>query len=60
MSPQHNIKNIVLTAAFYAAGEDCAVGMVHIIRAIQNEYQKMGKLLMREDLGMYGAYLEIY
>ena len=55
-----NIKNIVLTAAFYAAGEDSVVGMVHIIRAIQNEYQKMGKLLMREELGMYGAYLEIY
>ena len=55
-----NIKNIVLTAAFYAAGEERAVGMVHIIRAIQNEYQKMGTLLMREELGMYGPYLEVW
>uniref|UniRef100_UPI0040578150 ATP-binding protein n=1 Tax=Agathobacter sp. TaxID=2021311 RepID=UPI0040578150 len=54
-----NIKNIVLMAAFYAAAEQSAVGMAHVIRAIKNEYQKIGRLLMREELGKYALYLDM-
>jgi SpoVK/Ycf46/Vps4 family AAA+-type ATPase len=38
-----NIKNVALAAAFLAA-EDCGpVTMMHLFRAIEREYQKMGK-----------------
>lgn len=53
-----NIKNIVLMASFYAAAEQCPVGMQHIVRALKYEYQKMGKFLLREDFGKY-AYLDV-
>ncbi len=53
-----NIKNIALMASFYAAAEQRAVGMQHIIRALKYEYQKMGKLLLRDDFGEY-AYLDL-
>jgi SpoVK/Ycf46/Vps4 family AAA+-type ATPase len=46
-----NIKNIALAAAFLAAGDGGIVGMPHLIRATQREYQKMGKALSEADLG---------
>lgn len=44
-----NIKNVALAAAFLAA-EEGKVTMVHLLRAIRREYQKMGKVLSDEDL----------
>lgn len=38
-----NLKNIVLMAAFYAAGEDANIGMHHIIQAAKREHQKIGR-----------------
>ncbi len=38
-----NIKNIALTAAFYAAEESGVVMMVHLVRAVRREYQKLGR-----------------
>jgi AAA+ superfamily predicted ATPase len=44
-----NIRNIALSAAFLAADDNGIVGMRHLIRATQREYQKMGKLVPESD-----------
>ncbi len=38
-----NIKNIGLTAAFYAAGDGVMIAMRHLLRAARREYQKLGR-----------------
>ena len=48
-----NIRNITLTAAFLAADDGGVIKMVHLIRAIRREYQKMGQILRDKDLGEY-------
>ncbi len=48
-----NIKNIALTAAFYAAAEPSAIGMVQIMFAAKREYQKMGKSFLKTDFEPY-------
>ena len=45
------IKNIVLTAAYLAAGEGSPVTMRHIMGGIVQEYKKTGKVLLKEQLG---------
>lgn len=50
-----NIRNIALAAAFYAAAEDRAISMTHLIRATQREYQKMGKVMLAEEFGEYSG-----
>jgi hypothetical protein len=47
-----NIRNIALSAAFLAADDSGLVGMRHIVRATQREYQKMGKLVSESDFGL--------
>ncbi|MGK7915634.1 MAG: ATP-binding protein [Prochloraceae cyanobacterium] len=49
-----NIRNIALTAAFLAADDGGLIEMVHLIRAMRREYQKMGRILRDKDLGQYG------
>ncbi len=48
-----NIKNIALSAAFYAADDGKSVSMEHLIRACKREYQKMGKMCLKTDFGKY-------
>ncbi|MFN6485360.1 MULTISPECIES: ATP-binding protein [unclassified Nostoc] len=48
-----NIRNIALTAAFLAADDRGGIEMVHLIRALRREYQKMGQILRDKDLGQY-------
>ncbi len=48
-----NIKNIALAAAFYAADDGKAVTMEHLVQAGKREFQKMGKLCVKEDFGKY-------
>lgn len=59
-----NIKNIALAAAFLAAGEDGAspnasnghggvVSMAHLRHATRREYQKLGKQLSADELGLF-------
>jgi SpoVK/Ycf46/Vps4 family AAA+-type ATPase len=50
-----NIRNIALTAAFFAAEEESAITMMHLIRATQREYQKMGKVVLAEEFGAYAG-----
>ena len=53
-----NIRNVVLRAAFLAANDHQeAVNMRHVIISIRREYQKMGKILMLEELGEYANLL---
>jgi len=53
-----NIRNVVLRAAFLAADDKQGeVTMRHITLAIRREYQKMGKILMLEELGEYANLL---
>jgi SpoVK/Ycf46/Vps4 family AAA+-type ATPase len=44
-----NINNIALRAAFYAAGEGGAVSMAHLLRAVEREYDKLGKVFAPGD-----------
>ena len=44
-----NIRNIALSAAFLAADDTGIIGMQHLVRATQREYQKMGKLVSESD-----------
>jgi SpoVK/Ycf46/Vps4 family AAA+-type ATPase len=48
-----NIRNIALTAAFLAADGGGVIEMLHLLRAIRREFQKMGQILRDEDLGQY-------
>lgn len=48
-----NIRNIALSAAFLAADDGGVIEMVHLIRAMRREYQKMGQILRDKDLGEY-------
>jgi AAA+ superfamily predicted ATPase len=48
-----NIRNIALTAAFLAADDRGVIEMVHLVRAIRREFQKMGQIVRDKDLGKY-------
>ena len=51
-----NIRNIALTAAFLAADDGNEIGMFHLIRATQREYQKMGKVVSESEFGEYARH----
>jgi SpoVK/Ycf46/Vps4 family AAA+-type ATPase len=53
-----NIKNIVLTATFMAAGKNTPVNMGCLLEAVENEYSKYNKKMTIKDYGKYG-YLAI-
>ena len=48
-----NIRNIALGAAFFAAEDERAIGMPHVIRATREELHKMGKACVKNDFGPY-------
>lgn len=48
-----NIKNIVLSSAFFAAENSGKIKMKHIIMSTKKEFHKMGKLCMESDFGKY-------
>ena len=48
-----NIKNIALSAAFYAADDGQVVNMEHLILGTKREFQKMGKLCIKADFEDY-------
>lgn len=51
-----SIKNIVLTASFMAASEADKVEMKHIIKSVEYELKKQGKMVSKSDFAQY-AYL---
>lgn len=48
-----NIKNIAVNSAFLAAADGREIDMSHILRALQNEFQKSGKRLTGAEMGQY-------
>jgi AAA+ superfamily predicted ATPase len=53
-----NIRNIALNAAFLAAADSGAIAMRHIIRATRREFQKTGKLCVKDEFGPYYQMIE--
>lgn len=53
-----NIRNVALAAAFLAADDGHVVEMSHLIRAIQREYQKMGKVVVDGEFGSYSQFVQ--
>ncbi len=45
-----NIRNIALAAAFLAADDGKVITMTHLLQAIRREYQKLGRILIEEDI----------
>jgi ATPase family associated with various cellular activities (AAA) len=48
-----NIRSAATTAAYLAADADSAVGMGHLIAAVQQEYRKLGRLVHEREFGHY-------
>lgn len=53
-----HIKNIVLSAAFAAAGQDEPIGMKHLLRAAVGELKKNNLVVVREQLREYADLLD--
>lgn len=51
-----NIKNVVITSTFMAAAEGTNITMSHILKALEYEITKQGKMISKSDFGKY-AYL---
>ncbi|MGL5064914.1 MAG: ATP-binding protein [Microcoleus sp.] len=45
-----NIRNIALAAAFLAADDGRVINMNHLLQAMRREYQKLGRILMEDDV----------
>lgn len=54
-----NIKNVALTAAFYAAACNGDITMTEIMQAARREYQKMGKSFLKVDFEPYSHLVEV-
>jgi hypothetical protein len=48
-----NIRSIAITAAYMAADSGRPVGMLDLVRAIQQEYRKLGRLVVAGEFGPY-------
>jgi len=48
-----NIRSAATTAAYLAAGVDGAIGMPELISAVQQEYRKLGRLVLEREFGPY-------
>ncbi len=55
-----SIKNIATGAAFLAAAEGAPMGMVHLLLAVQEEQNKAGKSMGREEFGEYYHQVQRY
>ncbi len=52
-----NIKAILYSAAYMAGAEGSAIGIRHIVRAMEYEYRKLGRFIDRDAFGKYAVYL---
>jgi len=52
-----SIKNVALTSAFMGASEDGKITMKHIVKALEYEIKKQGKMVSKEDFAYYGYLL---
>ncbi len=54
-----NIKAILYSAAYMAGAEGSAIGIRHIVRAMEYEYRKLGRFIDRDAFGRYAEYLTV-
>ncbi len=54
-----NIRNVATNAAFLAASENKEINIFHLINAVKMEYEKIGKLCLKNDFGEYYEMLEM-
>ena len=52
-----NIRSAATTAAYLAAEADHPVGMAELIAAVEQEYRKLGRLVLEREFGRYLALL---
>ncbi|MGB5953712.1 MAG: AAA family ATPase [Ornithinimicrobium sp.] len=50
-----NIRSACITAAYLAAESDRAVGMAEVVAAVEQEYRKLGRLVLEREFGDYLA-----
>ena len=50
-----NIRSAATTAAYLAAGANREIGMAELISAVQQEYRKLGRLVLEREFGPYFA-----
>jgi len=50
-----NIRSAATTAAYLAAAEGSAVSMAQVIAAVEQEYRKLGRLVLEREFGHYYA-----
>ncbi len=55
-----NIKAILFNAAYMAGAENSAIGAKHIVRSMEYEFSKLGKLVNSSDFGEYEIYISTY
>jgi hypothetical protein len=48
-----NIRSIAVTAAYRAAASDAPITMTDVIAAVQQEYRKLGRLVVEQEFGDY-------
>ncbi|MGB7982125.1 MAG: ATP-binding protein [Candidatus Nanopelagicales bacterium] len=48
-----NIRSASTTAAYLAAAEGLPVGMLHLVAAVEQEYRKLGRLVLEREFGRY-------
>ena len=53
-----SIRNICVTAAYFAAAGDRPIGMIDLIRATEREYRKLGRLTLEAEFGPYMGMLD--
>jgi len=52
-----NIRSACTTAAYLAAAAGTPVGMAEMIAAVEQEYRKLGRLVLEREFGPYHATL---
>jgi hypothetical protein len=53
------IRNCSLAAAFMAAEEGCAIGMIHLVRSVALEYGKLGRLTLESDFERFHEHIRV-
>jgi hypothetical protein len=48
-----NIRSASTTAAYLAAAEGTSVGMLELVAAVEQEYRKLGRLVLEREFGRY-------
>ncbi len=53
-----NIRNVCMSAAYFAAADDRPIAMADLIRGTEREYRKLGRMTVEAEFGPYLGLLE--